>query len=199
MNKVLKQMDYKGQTAVLSAILILVGMIFLVPAITEKALAIVQGRAYGTCGPEGQTHPCQFTFLEKELHGADASNVKWAEDVGCYDTHGSRVGAPVPPCDRVGWETRGFPAECMREAGHVGFLAAKVGCDELGSVRFKVGGRVASLIFVSPGALGSPAECEIKIDDAGPGKLGGSCNTDKISTAGLGTQMRYILHSAIGP
>jgi len=45
-------MDYMGQTAVLSAILVLVGMVFLVPATTGKALATVRGSATATCGPE---------------------------------------------------------------------------------------------------------------------------------------------------
>jgi hypothetical protein len=60
-NKVLK-MDFKGQTAVLSAF-VLVGMVFLVPAITEKAQASIKAVVTGTCGPEGQTHPCELTFL----------------------------------------------------------------------------------------------------------------------------------------
>ncbi len=59
-------MDYKGQTTVLSIIL-LVGMIFLVPAITEKALAVTRADAAGRCGPEGATHPCQLTLLDKFL------------------------------------------------------------------------------------------------------------------------------------
>ena len=46
-------MDYKGQTAVLSAFF-LVGMIFLVPAITEKALAGVDATATGTCVLKGK-------------------------------------------------------------------------------------------------------------------------------------------------
>jgi len=75
-------MDFKGRAAVLSAILILVGIIFLAPAITEKALAFVVAQVKGVCGvPFGesgnkinplillshefqmlfQTHPCQFT------------------------------------------------------------------------------------------------------------------------------------------
>ncbi|MGC2575218.1 MAG: hypothetical protein WA364_27245 [Candidatus Nitrosopolaris sp.] len=66
MNKVLK-MDYKGQTTALSAVFFLVGMVFLVPAITEKALGVIYARASGVCGPEGHTHPCEFTFVSKEL------------------------------------------------------------------------------------------------------------------------------------
>jgi hypothetical protein len=42
-------MDHRGQTAVLSAF-VLVGMMFLVPAITEKALGIIIAKAAGTCG-----------------------------------------------------------------------------------------------------------------------------------------------------
>jgi|SRR5215467_3822318 len=45
-------MDFKGQAAVLSVIFVLVGMVFLIPAITGKAVATVRGSATATCGPE---------------------------------------------------------------------------------------------------------------------------------------------------
>jgi hypothetical protein len=48
-------------------IFVLVGMMFLVPAITEKALAAIYATAKGVCGPEGQTHPCEFTLVSKTL------------------------------------------------------------------------------------------------------------------------------------
>jgi hypothetical protein len=84
-------MDFKGQTAVLSAILVVVGMMILVPAITEKALAGVKAVARGTCGPEGQTHPCEFTLVSKGLSWG-----KWVAD-------------PTPSGTSVGWETSGKP------------------------------------------------------------------------------------------
>jgi hypothetical protein len=40
------KMDYKRQTAVLSVMFVLLGLMFLVPAITEKAQARVDGRAF---------------------------------------------------------------------------------------------------------------------------------------------------------
>ena len=66
MNKVLKNIDYNRQTAVLSAF-VLVGMVFLVPAITEKALGAIRATASGECGPEGQTHPCEFKLKDYTL------------------------------------------------------------------------------------------------------------------------------------
>jgi hypothetical protein len=40
-------MDYMRQTAVLSAVFVLVGMMFLVPVITEKALGVIHATASG--------------------------------------------------------------------------------------------------------------------------------------------------------
>jgi hypothetical protein len=53
------KMDYKRQTAVLSVIFVLVGMMFIVPAITEKAMALLVARADGKCG----TTPCHFRLV----------------------------------------------------------------------------------------------------------------------------------------
>jgi hypothetical protein len=178
-NKVLKRIDFKAQRAVLSAILVIVGMIFLAPTITEKALAIVVGSATGTCGPEGRTQPCEFIIVNKELKGADAPNVRWEHGPSC-------TGSGTTPCTRVQWETRGTPAACSE------FLSAKAGCDEEGSVQVKVGGGEASLYFINPGRLGIPNDCDVKILDAGPGKLAGSCE----KTIGLASDMTYDLHSA---
>jgi hypothetical protein len=60
-------MDYRGQTAVLSAILVLVGMMFLVPVITGKALTVIHATAKGVCGPATQIHSCQFTLVGSHL------------------------------------------------------------------------------------------------------------------------------------
>jgi hypothetical protein len=97
-NKVLK-MDFRGQTAVLSAVFVLVGLMFLVPAITEKALAIIKASATGTCGPEGQIHPCNFALYNKHLYSG-----KWdflPTDSGTsvsWETSGN-----PPPGDEKGW------------------------------------------------------------------------------------------------
>jgi hypothetical protein len=82
-------MDFKGQTTALSAIVVFVGMVFLVPAITEKALAAITGVATGTCGPEGQTHRCQFSFVDKSL------------DLGKW------IGTPTESGTKVSWSTTG--------------------------------------------------------------------------------------------
>jgi hypothetical protein len=56
------KMHYKRQTAVLSVMFVLVGMMFVVPAITEKAMAFV-ARADGKCG----TTPCYFSAIHAVL------------------------------------------------------------------------------------------------------------------------------------
>jgi hypothetical protein len=82
-------MDFKGQVAVLSAF-VLVGMILLVPTITEKALALTFASATGMCGPEGQRHPCELLLINKDL-----SDGKWNND----PTRG--------PSTSVSWYTSG--------------------------------------------------------------------------------------------
>jgi hypothetical protein len=71
------------------------------------------------------------------MDGPDASHVGWAMDPSCVDKKGDRDPSVTFPCERVGWETRGDFAACQKEAGTTGFLSAKVGCDEEGSVQFK--------------------------------------------------------------
>ena len=92
-------MDLRGQTALLSIIFVLVGMMVLVPAITEKALATVHATASGHCGPEGQTHPCEFFFVSKFLRSKVGSwisepsisgtLVTWSTTGGFGDEEGS--------------------------------------------------------------------------------------------------------------
>ena len=90
-------MDCNGQTALLSAILVLVGMMFLVPAVIERALARIEATATGTCGPEGQTHPCEFTLLGKNLYKGEfleqpsesGTSVKWVTGGNIGDEEGS--------------------------------------------------------------------------------------------------------------
>jgi hypothetical protein len=53
-------MHYKRQTAVLSVMFVLVGMMFLVPAITGKAMAQLVARADGNCGR--LTGPCKIVL-----------------------------------------------------------------------------------------------------------------------------------------
>jgi hypothetical protein len=94
-------MDYRGQTAVLSAILVLVVMMFLVPAITEKALALIHATVKGVCGPEGQTHSCYLTFYDKHLY----SGKWWMGPTGggtstSWQTSGT---LPLGTGDEKGW------------------------------------------------------------------------------------------------
>jgi hypothetical protein len=89
-NKVLK-MDFKRQTAVLPAIFVLVGMFFLVPAITEKALATVHAIATGECGYIGQIRPCQFTLVSKHLEfGTWTSQPSPSRTVVTWSTTGGK-------------------------------------------------------------------------------------------------------------
>jgi hypothetical protein len=56
-------MHYKRQTTVLSVIFVLVGMMFLVPVITEKAMAQLVARADGMCGINlANPFPCHLTL-----------------------------------------------------------------------------------------------------------------------------------------
>ncbi|HYA82733.1 MAG TPA: hypothetical protein VEH06_04700 [Candidatus Bathyarchaeia archaeon] len=82
-------MDYKRQTTVLSVIFVLVGIMFLVPAITQKALAGIQAVAEGTCSG-GPPHPCEFSFVGKTLGGS--STAKW-------------ISEPTKSGTRVTWAT----------------------------------------------------------------------------------------------
>lgn len=67
MNNFLKQIDYKLQTAILIGI-IFTGVMFLVPVITQKAMATIFGTLTGNCrGDRGHVVPCKFLPLQKNL------------------------------------------------------------------------------------------------------------------------------------
>jgi hypothetical protein len=95
-------MDYKGQTAIFSAIFVLVGMMLLVPTGTEKALAAIHAVATGTCGAS----PCQFTLMFSAL------------DRGAWTSEPTQSGT------RVTWATTG--GGLGDEKGVVGY---KVGAE----------------------------------------------------------------------
>jgi hypothetical protein len=85
-------MDSKGQTAVLLSIFVLVGMMILVPAITEKALAGVNAVAtISGCEKYTQPFPCKFTVV-----GSHLDSGKW-------------VVPPTASGDTVKWQTTGNP------------------------------------------------------------------------------------------
>ena len=119
-----------GQTAVLLAF-VLVGMMFLVPAITGKALAAIHATASGQCGPEGQTHPCEFTFLSKHLDVCYHDNPTTGQRIPY--TCGEWVSEPSQSGTHVTWSTKGT------EPG-----------PEEGSVTYKVGEETAVLSFENP-------------------------------------------------
>jgi hypothetical protein len=94
-SKVLKQ--NKGRIIVLAAIFVLVGMMFVVPAITGKALAAIHATAYGTCGGYptlSGTEPkysCPLTLVGKNLEKG-----RWTSD-------------PTQSGTVVTWSTAGNP------------------------------------------------------------------------------------------
>jgi hypothetical protein len=144
------KMDFKGQTAVLSAIFVLVGMTFLVPAITGKALGVIHATVSGQCGPEGQTHPCEFTLLSKHLDVC--GHVSRATKNVIRTTCGNWTSEPSKSGTLVTWSTGG------------GFG------DEKGSVTYKVGDETAVLSFDNP--LIGFNKCSVS-------GIGGSCTAGK--------------------
>ena len=76
-------MDYKRQTAVLSAIFVLVGMMFLVPSGTEKALAKALAMTLslgvspfgGKIGSDGTLHIELYGVLRSEGLGIDGATI----------------------------------------------------------------------------------------------------------------------------
>jgi hypothetical protein len=100
-------------------------MVFLVPSITKKALASITAVATGTCGPEGQTHPCQFSLVGKSLDFG-----KW-------------IGTPTESGTKVSWSTTG-----NEKAQHL--VIEGLPGDEKGSVTYKVGEETAVLSFDNP-------------------------------------------------
>jgi hypothetical protein len=151
-------MDFKGQTAVLSAILVLVGMIFLVHAITEKALAEytptiqIHATAKGVCTAATPnmprvtnavvTHPCQFTFEGKNLEKG-----KWTS-------------SPSESGTDVTWSAE---ATCTARLCLGGVLGES---GIIGSVTYKVGEETAVLSFENP---------VIGYNKCGISGIGGSC------------------------
>ncbi len=79
-------MDYKRQTTVLSVIFVLVGMMFLVPAITGKAEAIIRA----TVLLHGQAAKLSWTLLAAEM------------------IHGAFTERPTQKGDQISWTTHGF-------------------------------------------------------------------------------------------
>ena len=62
----------------MSVLFVLVGMVFLVSAGTEKAQAVVSATGSGECGPTTSTKSCMFTFVKKE--GVDCASCKWVTE-----------------------------------------------------------------------------------------------------------------------
>ncbi len=130
MNKVLK-MDFKGQLAVLSAF-VLVGIMFIAPAITEKALAVIYATAKGVCGVNSA---CEFTLVSKTLVKG-----KWTSE-------------PTQSGTVVTWETAGSPAP-GDEKGSVTYKVTYPGEEREGGQ-----GETAVLYFKNPLIGGN--ECSI--------------------------------------
>jgi hypothetical protein len=102
-------MDFRGQTAVLSAIFVLVGMMFLVPAITEKALAAIHATAKVVCGTTWHG-ACELTLEGKTLNEGS----RWTSE-------------PTQSGTVVTWSTAGKPP-FGDEKGSVTYnVASKIG------------------------------------------------------------------------
>ena len=85
-------MHYKRQTAVLSVMFVLVGMMFLVPAITGKAMAgTIVVRADGKCG----TTPCHLTFIRDRLYKGSIVGTPTRDGTVVYWTLRSPAGGYV--------------------------------------------------------------------------------------------------------
>ncbi|HYA82311.1 MAG TPA: hypothetical protein VEH06_02515 [Candidatus Bathyarchaeia archaeon] len=125
-------MDYKGKTTVLSAILVLIGMIFLVPAISEKVAATTDATASTL-----QAGKMQLTFLEKRTPYKDTC---WRQE-------------PTQKGDIVKWSTKPCGLLDKYEEGFVKYSSPS------GDVTFyfynppKIGGNTCSVTTQNP-ALG---------------------------------------------
>jgi hypothetical protein len=158
-------MDYKGQTA-LSAMFVLVGMMFLVPAITQKALASIHAVAEATCG--GRPHPCEFSFVNKALGGSSTS--KW-------------ISEPTKSGTRVTWATtaggfgdeRGYVTYSIVDPAQPGYPVK----------------RQANLVFDNP-QFGRNS-CDVKILSGGSGNsFSGSCHAGSGMNAAFTYTLRVI-------
>ncbi len=119
-------MDFKGQTAVLSAIFVLVGMMSLVPAGTEKALGIF-ATVTGTCGPEGQTHLCNFIPVDKSLSGGSWKQEPWGSlGSGGWETIGMAGLHEVTEKGSVTYKVGGETAVLSFENPIIGFNTCSV-------------------------------------------------------------------------
>jgi hypothetical protein len=147
-------------------------MMFLVPAITQKALASVTTVVTGTCGPEGQTHPCEFTLVTKGLSWG-----KWTSE-------------PTKSGTSVGWKTCG--CDVGKPLG---------GGPEAGNVMYKVGeGEAnANLVFSNPAVGEGSNTCKVDIWKGGKivpnslheSGLSGSCHAG----SGIYADFTYTLRS----
>jgi len=90
--KVLDKMEYKGQTTAVAAIFVLVGMMFLVPVITEKALAMITSTA----------------MITKPKCSGELKLVSYHLEKGIWKVRPSSAGCPVMwktnPNGPAGWE-----------------------------------------------------------------------------------------------
>jgi hypothetical protein len=103
-------MGYKGQTTVLSVIFVLVGTMFVVPAITnEKALADSEGWATGTCGLPGFTTHCELILVRSDL------------------TEGKWVNKPTPSGEFVKWNANSPTKYPILPHNEKGIVVYKVG------------------------------------------------------------------------
>ena len=130
-------MDYKRQTTVLSVTFVLVGMIFLVPAITGNAEAIIRA----TVLLHGHAAKLTWTLLAAEM------------------IHGAFTERPTQKGDQISWTTHGFIIPPFG-GDEVGFVKYGTGA---GDVKFDfndpfIGKNTCKITVENPGLRG---DCSI--------------------------------------
>jgi hypothetical protein len=148
-------------------------MIFLVPAITEKAQAGIKADVTGTCGPDPRhpevgTYPCTFTLVSKHILTGSFGQVD-AGGAGHGSVRFTTVGAIAGPTGKV-------PGEGNEE----------------GSVVYRVNGQGEARLHFSNPLIGYN-RCDVEIV-SGQDKLSGTCQAGK----GYDAQFTYTFRG-VGP
>jgi hypothetical protein len=157
-NKVNK-IDHNAQTAVmLLAIFLCGGMMFVVPSITEKAMATndntIEARAEGQCGPTGDVKPCILTWGGQHMY------------------HGYFQLSPSKgPTEVATWKS----ANNGRALDNEGYVYYEFG----GNSAANRG--IVQLDFYNPG--NGANTCHVNVIKGGPGGASGRCTISSGNTA----------------
>jgi hypothetical protein len=142
---------------------LVIGMMFLVPAITQKALAGIRAVAEGTCRANtDRALPCEFSFVNKSLNKA----ASW-------------ISEPTKSGTRVTWVTHG--EGFFDEFGYVTYSLVDPGWKDLPKNEVK-------LYFINP-AIGRNS-CDVKVLS---GLVSGSCHAGSGMNAAFTYTLRVNL------